>query len=239
MQKEIEQFKSMIESSDNVVFFGGAGVSTESNIPDFRSPDGLFNKKFDIPAEQILRHSFFLAHPDKYFDFHRTRLTYMNDAMPNKAHLKLAEMEKSGKLKAVVTQNIDNLHHRAGSENIIELHGSAFRNYCMKCRKTFPVSHILDCDSVPYCECGGIVRPDIVMFEEMLNENTISKAIEYISKADVLIVGGTSLVVYPAASFVNYYRGNKLVLINQSETAFDEKADLVIRSSIGGVLSEI
>jgi len=239
MKKEIEELKALINDSNNIVFFGGAGVSTESNIPDFRSKDGLYSRKFDLPPERILSHSFFTEYPDKYFEVHLDRLGHINAAAPNKAHLKLAELEAAGKLKAVVTQNIDNLHHKAGSKNVFELHGSAVRNYCIKCRKKYPVCYVLNSGKIPRCECGGIVRPDIVMFEEALNEDTVAKAIEYISRADVLIVGGTSLVVYPAAGFINCYRGKKLVLINQSETSFDEKADLVIRDSIGEALGQV
>jgi len=237
MKSEIELLKEIVDGSDNIVFFGGAGVSTESNIPDFRSPGGLYSQKMDMPPERILSYSNFIARPESYYEFHRKRMAYLNDAKPNKAHLKLAELERAGKLKAVVTQNIDNLHQKAGSVNVIELHGSAFRNHCMICRKSYDVDFILSGTGVPYCECGGLIKPGVVMFEESLDNDTINKAVNYISQADVLIVGGTSLVVYPAAGFINYYRGNKLVFINKSETSYDEKADLLINDSIGEVLS--
>ena len=235
--KQIDRLQHLIDESNYVVFFGGAGVSTESNIPDFRSDTGLYNQKFDIPPERILSHSFFMQHPDKYFDFHETRMTYL-DAIPNAAHIKLAQMEQAGKLKAVITQNIDNLHQKAGSKNVIELHGSAFRNYCMKCRKYYDVDYIVSSKGVPRCECGGIVKPDVVLFEEALDQNTVEKAIAFLRQADLLIVGGTSLAVYPAAGLIEYTKA-KIVLINKTATRFDNCAELVIYDSIGDTLSGI
>lgn len=238
----IEQFKSIIENSDNIVFFGGAGVSTESAIPDFRSETGLYKTKnnFSYPPEVMLSHSFFMAHPEDFFQFYKEKMIY-KDAKPNPAHIALAKLEKLGKLKAVITQNIDGLHQAAGSKNVLELHGSVHRNYCMKCKKTFDLDYILNSpDIVPRCDaCGGIVRPDVVLYEEGLDTRVLSQAVHYIENADVLIVGGTSLVVYPAAGLVNHYRGSKLILINKSSTPYDHYASLVISDSIGKVFSSI
>lgn len=237
----IEKLKELIESSTNIVFFGGAGVSTESNIPDFRSENGIYRtiSKYGKSPEVILSHTFFVNNPEQFFDYYKNNMIYTS-AKPNKAHLALAELEKRGKLKAVVTQNIDGLHQAAGSRNVLELHGSIHRNYCTGCGKAFSLEYIINSpDMVPLCdECGKIVKPDVVLYEESLNMDTITKAVSFISKADMLIVGGTSLAVYPAAGLIDYYRGNKLVLINKSSTPYDNRADLIISDSIGKVLSE-
>lgn len=238
MDEKIMQLKKWIDESDNVVFFGGAGVSTESGIPDFRSVDGLYNQKYKFPPETILSHSFFERYPEDYYDFHRDKLVIEN-VQPNATHLRLAELEREGKLKAVVTQNIDGLHQAAGSKNVFELHGSIHRAYCSKCRKIHPAEVINSGTGVPRCSCGGVIRPDIVFYEEPLDENILDGAIRAIAKADVLIVGGTSLVVYPAAGLINYYRGNKLVLVNRSSTPYDNEANLVIHEKLGKVFSEI
>lgn len=238
MDDKILKLKELVDGSDNIVFFGGAGVSTESGIPDFRSVDGLYNQKYKYPPEEILSRSFFYSDPEEYYRFHHDKLR-LRGAKPNPAHLKLAELEAKGKLKAVITQNIDGLHQAAGSKNVIELHGSLLRAYCARCGKAHPYEYINDGEGVPRCSCGGVVRPDIVFYEEQLREEDIVSAIKYIREADVLIIGGTSLVVYPAAGLVNYYRGNKLVLINRGETTQDNYADLVIRDKIGEVFSQI
>ena len=233
----IQQLKQWIDGSDRIVFFGGAGVSTESGIPDFRSVDGLYNQKYDYPPETILSHSFFMAHPEEYYKFHRDKLV-VDGAKPNRAHLRLAELEREGKLTAVVTQNIDGLHTRAGSKNVYELHGSIYRNHCMNCGKFYSAEDIMDMDTVPRCSCGGVIKPDVVLYEEGLDGDVLQGAVTHIMRADMLIVGGTSLAVYPAAGLIDYYRGNRLVLINKSETPYDKRADLVIHESIGRVLSE-
>ena len=236
-----DELKKIIDESNNIVFLGGAGVSTESNIPDFRSEKGLYNavNQYGFPPEQLISHTFFMEHTDLFYDYYKHNLIY-KDAKPNKAHIALAKLEKQGKLKAVVTQNIDNLHQLAGSKNVFELHGSVYRNYCMKCGASYDVDYILKAEKSPYCEkCGGLVKPDVVLYEEGLDDYIWSSACKYISEADVLIVGGTSLVVYPAANLVNYYNSNKLVLINKSETSYDRKANLVIHQSIGEVLSSV
>ena len=238
MTPEIERFREMLEGSDNVVFFGGAGVSTESGIPDFRSVDGLYNQKYKYPPETILSHSFFERYPEEYYRFHRDKLV-VTGAKPNAAHIKLAELEREGKLKAVITQNIDGLHQAAGSKNVLELHGSLLRAYCSRCGKPAPYTVMNEGEGVPRCECGGVIRPDIVFYEEPLDEDVMSRAIHYIRNADMLIIGGTSLVVYPAAGLINYYRGHKLVLINRGQTPQDAYADLVIRDKIGEVFSQI
>ena len=226
-----------IEESYNIVFFGGAGVSTESNIPDFRSVDGLYNQKYDYPPETILSHTFFMRHTDEFYRFYKDKMIYP-DANPNKAHLVLASLEAAKKCKAVITQNIDGLHQAAGSKEVLELHGSVLRNYCMKCGKFHDIEAVSTSEDVPKCECGGIIKPDVVLYEEGLNQDILSKSVYYISKADVLIVAGTSLSVYPAASLIDYYRGNKLVLINKSSTPKDSYADLIINDSVGEVLWE-
>ena len=234
-----EQLQKWITESDNIVFFGGAGVSTESGIPDFRSVDGLYNQKYDEPPETILSHTYFMHKPEGFWRFYRDKMLCL-DAKPNAAHLKLAEMERAGKLKAVVTQNIDGLHQKAGSQTVYELHGSVLRNYCMKCRTFYDAEFIRDGTSIPKCPaCGGTVKPDVVLYEEGLDQETVEGAVLAISRADMLIVGGTSLVVYPAAGLINYYRGNKLVLINRDATPYDQQADLVIHESIGRVLGGI
>ncbi len=234
-----ETLQQWITESDNIVFFGGAGVSTESGIPDFRSVDGLYNQKYDYPPETILSHTFYRAKPDEFYRFYRDKML-CTTAKPNKAHLKLAELEAAGKLKAVVTQNIDGLHQAAGSKEVMELHGSVLRNYCERCNKLFDVDYIINSEGVPKCdECGGPVKPDVVLYEEGLDNTIMSKSVNYIANADVLIIGGTSLAVYPAAGLIDYYRGHKLVLINKSKTPMDGRADLVINDSIGAVLGAI
>ncbi len=234
-----EQLQQWIADSGNIVFFGGAGVSTESGIPDFRSVDGLYNQKYDQPPETILSHTYFEARTEDFYRFYRDKMLCL-DAQPNAAHKKLAELEQAGKLKAVVTQNIDGLHQAAGSRTVYELHGSVHRNYCTRCRAFYGVDFIADGQGVPRCPvCGGLVKPDVVLYEEGLDQDTIEGAVLAISRADVLIVGGTSLVVYPAAGLINYYRGNKLALINRDPTPYDGQADLVIHDSIGRVLGGI
>ena len=234
-----ETLQKWISESDNIVFFGGAGVSTESGIPDFRSVDGLYNQKYDYPPETILSHTFYRSKPEEFYRFYRDKML-CTDAEPNKAHLKLAELEAAGKLKAVVTQNIDGLHQKAGSREVLELHGSVLRNYCESCGKAFDVDYIINSEGVPKCDkCGGPIKPDVVLYEEGLDGNIMSKSVNYISNADVLIIGGTSLAVYPAAGLIDYYRGNKLVLINKSKTPMDSRADLVINDSIGAVLGAV
>ena len=230
--------KDWIQESNNIVFFGGAGVSTESNIPDFRSDNGLYKKKYPYPAEIMLSHSFYLSHPKEFFDFYFNQMIYP-DAQPNKAHYALSKLEKMGKLKGIVTQNIDGLHQAAGSETVYELHGSVHRNYCESCGKFYGLKDIMAQKGVPKCSCGGIIKPDVVLYEEGLDQKTIRKSIEAISNADVLIIGGTSLAVYPAAGLIDYYRGNKLVLINKSSTPKDSRADLIINDAIGKVLGQI
>lgn len=234
-----EQLQQWIADSDNIVFFGGAGVSTESGIPDFRSVDGLYNQKYDQPPETILSHTYFQTRTEDFYRFYRDKMLCL-DAQPNAAHKKLAELEQAGKLKAVVTQNIDGLHQAAGSRTVYELHGSVHRNYCTRCRAFYGVDFIAGGQGVPRCPvCGGLVKPDVVLYEEGLDQDTIEGAVLAISRADVLIVGGTSLVVYPAAGLINYYRGNKLALINRDPTPYDGQADLVIHDSIGRVLGGI
>ena len=238
MNAEIKQLKEIVEGSNNIVFFGGAGVSTESGIPDFRSVDGLYNQKWKYPPETILSASFFERNPEEYYRFHREKLV-IPGVKPNRAHKRLAELEAEGRLKAVITQNIDGLHQAAGSKNVLELHGSILRAYCARCLKKYSQEIINFGEGVPRCECGGVIRPDIVLYEEPLDEQVVRKAIQYIRDADVLIIGGTSLNVYPAASYINYYNGSKLVLINLSETPYDRFADLVIHEKIGDVFSQI
>lgn len=232
---ELETFKLWVEDSNNIVFFGGAGVSTESNVPDFRSEDGLYNMKYKYPPETIISHSFYKRNTEEFFRFYKDRMIYP-EAKPNPAHLALAELEKRGKLRAVITQNIDGLHQAAGSKEVLELHGSVHRNYCERCGCFHGLDDVLSQEGVPHCQCGGVIKPDVVLYEESLDDNVITKAIQYISRADVLIIGGTSLTVYPAAGFVNYYKGHKLVLINKSSTPMDKMADLVINEPIGQVM---
>ena len=238
MDSNIEKLKAMIAESDNIVFFGGAGVSTESGIPDFRSVDGLYNQKWKYPPETILSRTFFDRDPEEYYRFHREKLV-IDGVKPNRAHLRLAELEREGKLRAVVTQNIDGLHQAAGSKNVLELHGSILRAYCSRCGKKYDPDTINHGTGVPRCTCGGVIRPDIVLYEEPLDDAVVSAAVRYIRDADVLIIGGTSLNVYPAAGLINYYRGNKLVLVNLSETPYDSYADLVIHEKIGEVFAQI
>ena len=234
-----DQLARWIDESDNIVFFGGAGVSTESGIPDFRSVDGLYNQHYKYPPETIISHSFFQRDPEEFYRFYREKMLWP-DAKPNPAHKKLAELEGAGKLKAVVTQNIDGLHQAAGSKNVFELHGSVHRNYCMKCRAFYDLDFMVHSDGVPRCPvCGGIVKPDVVLYEEALDETVMRGALEAIAKADMLIIGGTSLVVYPAAGLVQYYGGKKLVLLNKSPTPYDRKADLVVAATIGALMAQL
>ena len=233
-----EQLKQWIEASDNIVFFGGAGVSTESGIPDFRSVDGLYHQKYDYPPETILSHTFYMKKTEEFYKFYRDKMLAL-DAKPNAAHLKLAELEAKGKLKAVVTQNIDGLHQAAGSKNVLELHGSVHRNYCRKCGRLYDASYIKESTGVPKCACGGQIKPDVVLYEEGLDDVTMQSAIHFISQAEILIIGGTSLAVYPAAGLIDFYKGNKLVLINKSATPLDCRADLVIQAPIGEVFQQV
>ena len=232
------ELQQIIDKSHRIVFFGGAGVSTESGIPDFRSVDGLYYQKYVYPPEQILSHTFFMRHTKAFYDFYRDKMLCLT-AKPNKAHYKLAEMERAGILSSVITQNIDGLHTAAGSKKVLELHGSVHRNYCMDCGKFYTAEDILNSTGIPKCTCGGIIKPDVVLYEEMLNDDTITKSVQYISNADVLIIGGTSLNVYPAAGFINYFKGCKLVIINKAATSADKNADLVISEPIGEVLGSL
>lgn len=239
MIEEVQKLQKFIDESQNIVFFGGAGVSTESGIPDFRSKDGLYNQKYKYPPEQIISHSFFVQNPEEFYEFYKDRML-ITGAKPNAAHIKLAELEKAGKVKAVVTQNIDGLHQAAGSKTVYELHGSVLRNYCTKCHKFFDVNYVKNASGIPYCDkCGGIVKPDVVLYEESLDTDTIVGAVNAITNADTLIVAGTSLVVYPAAGFIDYFKGNHFVLINRDPTPADYKADLVIHDKVGEVFSQI
>ena len=240
MENKIEQLSKILRESNNIVFFGGAGVSTESNIPDFRSSNGLWNEKLQInfTPEQLVSHTFFMRYPEEFFKFYKDKLIYP-EAEPNAAHIALAKLEEMGKLKAIVTQNIDGLHQAAGSKNVFELHGSVLRNYCMKCHAFYDEKFILASEGIPTCpKCGGKIKPDVVLYEEGLDEATIQGAVHAISHADTLIIGGTSLIVYPAAGLINYFRGKNLVLINKSTTSADNKANLVIHDAIGKVLGE-
>ena len=239
MQQELETLKNWIDNSDNIVFFGGAGVSTESGIPDFRSVDGLYNQQYDYPPETILSHTFFRRNTEEFYRFYRAKMLAL-DAKPNAAHKKLAQWEQEGKLKAVVTQNIDGLHQAAGSKVVYELHGSVHRNYCQKCGAFYDARYMLESTGIPKCEkCGGIIKPDVVLYEEGLDDATMRGAIRAISHADVLIIGGTSLTVYPAAGLIDYYNGNKLVLINKSVTPMDSRADLLVQGPIGEIFSQL
>lgn len=236
--ERLEKLKRWIAESNRIVFFGGAGVSTESGIPDFRSVDGLYSQKFDYPPETIISHSFYLRRPEYFFRFYREKMLPLGFE-PNITHKVLAKWEQEGKLSAVVTQNIDGLHQKAGSKQVYELHGSVLRNYCVRCGKFYPAEFIRDCDGVPQCDCGGTVKPDVVLYEESLDQNTIEKSVGAIASADLLIVAGTSLTVYPAAGLINYYRGNRLVLINRDATAYDDQADLVFHESLGNIFSQL
>jgi len=237
---KIEQLQEIINSSDNIVFFGGAGVSTESGIPDFRSESGIFKslEKYGDTPENLVSHSYYLDQTEEFFNYYKENLVF-KDAEPNPAHLKLAELEKAGKLKAVITQNIDGLHQKAGSKEVLELHGSIHRNYCQICNKNYDLDYILKSEGIPRCDCGGIIKPDVVLYEEPLNNAILNFAVDYISQADTLIIGGTSLVVYPAAGLINYFNGKNLVLINKSETPYDNLATLVINDAIGETLGQI
>ena len=234
MSERVDLLEQWIKESDNVVFFGGAGVSTESGIPDFRSVDGLYNQQYDYPPETIISHSFYRKNPEEFYRFYKNKMLFP-DAQPNAAHKALAKLEQQGKVRAVITQNIDGLHQAAGSKEVLELHGSVHRNYCTRCGKFFGLSDILGMNGVPRCECGGIIKPDVVLYEEGLDQETLQKAVRYIQNAEILIIGGTSLTVYPAAGLIDYYRGKKLVLINKTATPMDERADLVISAPIGEV----
>lgn len=238
MEEQIIKLQEIIDRYDNIVFFGGAGVSTESGIPDFRSQDGLYHQKYDHPPETTLSHTFFMRRPEEFYKFYRDKML-CDTAKPNAAHMKLAELEKCGKLKAVITQNIDNLHQMAGSRKVLELHGSVYRNYCMKCGKFYDFSYIKNSTGVPRCECGGMVKPDVVLYEEGLDNQTLTDSVRAISQAQVLIIGGTSLAVYPAASLIDYFRGDCLVVINKAPTPRDRNADLLIKDPIGQVFSQI
>ena len=237
-EKEVEQLQNIIDDSKRIVFFGGAGVSTESNIPDFRSADGLYQQKYKYSPEQIVSHSFFMQNPEGFYEFYKNKMMFL-DAEPNPAHRKLAEMEQKGKLTAVITQNIDGLHQLAGSKNVLELHGSIHRNYCTKCGKFYDAKYVKYADGVPRCECGGMIKPDVVLYEEGLDDYTIQESVRVISEAEVLIIGGTSLAVYPAAGLIDYFRGNHLVVINKAPTPRDKYADLLIKEPIGQVFSQI
>ena len=234
----VEQLQKVIDNSKSIVFFGGAGVSTESGIPDFRSVDGLYNQKYDYPPEQILSHTFFEHKTEEFYRFYRDKMLCL-DKKPNKAHKKLAELEKAGKLLAVVTQNIDGLHQAAGSKTVFELHGSVLRNYCRKCGKFYSAEYIKNTSGVPKCECGGVIKPDVVLYEEGLDDKTVNGAINAISRADTLIIAGTSLSVYPAAGFIRFFGGNTTVLINRDETPFDSQANLVYHQKVGELMDQI
>ena len=234
---ERETLKQWLSESENIVFFGGAGVSTESKIPDFRSTDGLYNQQYAYPPETILSHTFYMRRPEEFYRFYRNKMLFP-DAEPNRAHKALAKLEQEGRLRAVITQNIDGLHQKAGSREVLELHGSVLRNYCTKCGKFYGLEAVLESEGVPRCTCGGVIKPDVVLYEEGLDHHTLQKAVYYISNADVLIIGGTSLTVYPAAGLIDYYGGKKLVLINKSVTPMDSRADLVISGPIGEILGD-
>lgn len=235
---QMKRLQEMVDESNNIVFFGGAGVSTESNIPDFRSADGLYQETYKYPPEQVVSHTFFVQKPELFYEFYKSKMMFL-DAKPNKAHKKLAEMEEKGKLKAVITQNIDGLHQLAGSKHVLELHGSIHRNYCQRCGRFYDAKYVKESEGIPMCDCGGIVKPDVVLYEEGLDSMTIQQSVRAISEAEMLMIGGTSLVVYPAASFIDYFNGKYLVVINKSATSRDVQADLCIQESIGEVLGKI
>ncbi|MBP3325871.1 MAG: NAD-dependent protein deacylase [Coprococcus sp.] len=235
---KVNRLREIVEESNNIVFFGGAGVSTESGIPDFRSVDGLYNQKYKYPPETIISHSFYRSNPEEFYRFYKDKMIFL-DAKPNAAHKKLAELEEKGKLKAIITQNIDGLHQLAGSRNVIELHGSVHRNYCERCGSFYNLKYVADSDGVPRCNCGGIIKPDVVLYEEALKTSDMEAAVNYISEADTLIIGGTSLVVYPAAGLIRYFRGKHLVVINMAPTQTDSQADLLIADKIGEVLGSL
>jgi NAD-dependent deacetylase len=238
IEDKLEILKQWVKNSNNIVFFGGAGVSTESGIPDFRSTDGIYHMKYDYPPEMILSRSFFNTRTNEFYEFYRDKMIYQ-EAKPNITHRKLRELEKIGKLDGIVTQNIDGLHQMAGSENVLELHGSIHRNYCIKCNAFFDLDYMIQSSDIPRCSCGGIVKPDVILYEEPLNSDIAKEAVRLISNAEVLIIGGTSLSVYPAAALVDYYRGNKLIIINKTVTPFDKRANLLIKAQLGDVLSQI
>ena len=238
MEDKIQQFKQLLEESNNIVFFGGAGVSTESGIPDYRSKDGLYNQQYKYPPEQILSHTFFMNNTEEFYRFYKAKMNSLKYE-PNITHIKLAELENKGKLKAVVTQNIDGLHQKAGSKVVYELHGSVLRNYCMKCNKFYDAEYVFNCNDIPTCGCGGTIKPDVVLYEEGLDDTTITNSVNAIASADMLIVAGTSLTVQPASSLINYFRGNNLILINRDITLYDNIANLVINESLGKVFNEI
>ncbi len=238
MDEKIERFKDIIKNSNNIVFFGGAGVSTESGIPDFRSKDGLYNQKYKFPPEEILSHHFFYENTEEFFKFYKDKMNSLK-FKPNVTHIKLSELEEQRKLKAIVTQNIDGLHQKAGSKTVYELHGSVMRNYCTKCHKFYDADFVFNSKGIPYCECGGIIKPDVVLYEEPLDEETYTASIKAISACDTLIIGGTSLTVYPASGLIRYFKGNNLILINKSITPFDNIANLVINDSLGKVFSNL
>lgn len=235
---EIEILQEMTKKNNNIIFFGGAGVSTESGIPDFRSVDGLYSQTYQYPPETILSHEFFMTNTEEFYHFYRNKILYL-EAKPNDAHLKLAELEANGKLKAVITQNIDGLHQLAGSKKVLELHGSVHRNYCMSCHQFYPVQTIQESQGVPKCSCGGTIKPDVVLYGEGLNSDVMNQSVTAITSADVLIIGGTSLGVYPAAGLIDYYRGSNLVLVNKSSTPMDSRANLIIKGSIGEVFKQL
>ncbi len=238
IEDKLEILRKWIQNSNNIVFFGGAGVSTESGIPDFRSTDGIYHMKYAFPPETILSHSFFIKRTEEFYEFYRDKMVYQ-EAEPNITHRKLCEMERIGKLTGIVTQNIDGLHQKAGSEKVLELHGSMHRNYCMNCNAYYDLNFILQSSNIPICTCGGIIKPDVILYEEPLNSEITKEAVNRISRAEVLIIGGTSLSVYPAAGLVDYYRGDKLILINKTVTPFDKKANLLINAQLGEVFSQI
>ena len=238
MEEKIDILKNMVQECNNIVFFGGAGVSTESGIPDFRSKDGLYNQKYEYPPEEILSHTFFMNNTEDFYKFYKDKMNCLKYE-PNITHLNLAELEKQGKVKAVVTQNIDGLHQKAGSKIVYELHGSVLRNYCMRCNKFYDAEYIFNCNGIPKCSCGGIIKPDVVLYEEGLDQNTIMGSIQSIQNADMLIVGGTSLTVYPASGLINYFIGKYLVLINKDATLYDNRANLVINKKLGDVFSKL
>ena len=238
MNEKWQQLKDWIQSSGNIVFFGGAGVSTESGIPDFRSVDGLYNQQYKYPPETIISHSCYVRNPEEFYRFYKDRMLFTH-AKPKAAHQALARLEEQGKLRAVITQNIDGLHQMAGSKEVLELHGSVHRNYCTRCGQFYDLDYVVKSDGVPHCSCGGVIKPDVVLYEEGLDDRTLQKSVDYIRHADILIIGGTSLVVYPAAGLIDYYRGHKLVLINKAATSRDSQADLVISDPIGEVLGTV
>ena len=238
LQEQINSLQNILDNGKRIVFFGGAGVSTESGIPDFRSADGLYHQKYKYNPETILSHSFFLQKPEEFYEFYRDKMV-VSGVEPNITHLFLAKLEETGKLTGVITQNIDGLHQAGGSKKVIELHGSIHRNFCMKCKKFHPLSSVSNAGSIPYCECGGMIKPDVVLYEESLKDDDVDTALALISNADVLIVGGTSLSVYPAASFIRYFQGDHLILINKSSTPYDSNADLLIQAGLGEVFSRL